>query len=310
MKRKILASPSSFGQVSSEPLDLLLKNDFEIVNNPFGRKLTEDEVIQLGRDCVGIVAGVEPLTARVMDALPDLKCISRVGVGMDSVDLEYAKAKNISVRNTPEGPTRAVAELTVGMTLALLRKIPQADANMKQKIWKKETGNLLYGKKVGVIGLGRIGRLVAELFRALGNEVNGFDPSPDRDWAARNNVGLLEFAGVLSGSDIITLHVSSGKNGGPLIGKAEFSLLKKDAFLLNIARGGVVDETLLYEALTSDKLGGAAIDVFAHEPYKGPLCSLQNVVLTPHLGSYAKEGKLKMEVDAVQNLIDTLGDNI
>ncbi|MEE9910704.1 MAG: phosphoglycerate dehydrogenase [Deltaproteobacteria bacterium] len=306
MKDKILVSPSSFGQVSSAPVDLLRKHDFEIVDNPFGRKLTEDEVIQLGKDCVGIVAGVEPLTARVMDELPGLKCISRVGVGMDNVDLEYAKSKNIAIHNTPDGPTRAVAELTIGMTLALLRRIPQADANLKKKIWKKETGNLLFGKKVGIVGLGRIGRLVAELFRGLGNTVVGFDPFIDRDWASKNHVEILAFDDVLSVSDIVTLHVSSGKNKAPLIGEKELNLLKREAFLINIARGGVVDEDALYKALSTGHLGGAAIDVFSAEPYEGPLCTLENVVLTPHLGSYAKEGKVKMEEDAAQNLINAL----
>src|SRR5665647_2204345 len=121
---KILTSPSSFGQVGAQPFDILIKNGFEIINNPYGRKLTEDEVIKLAKDCIGIVAGVEPLTTRVMDALPQLKCISRVGVGMDNVDLDYARQKGIVVVNTPDGPTRAVAELTLGMTLSLLRKIP------------------------------------------------------------------------------------------------------------------------------------------------------------------------------------------
>jgi D-3-phosphoglycerate dehydrogenase len=115
--KKVLTSPSSMGQCGSEPFDLLRENNYEIINNPYGRKLTEDEVIELAKDCVGIVAGVEPLTARVMDALPLLRCISSVGVGMDSVDLEYAKQKGIIVVNTPEGPTRGVEELNLAMTL-------------------------------------------------------------------------------------------------------------------------------------------------------------------------------------------------
>lgn len=303
---KILLSPSSFGAISREPIDMLEENSFEIIQNPYRRKLTEGEIIQLGKDCVGIVAGVEPLTAHVLDSLPGLRCISRVGVGMDNVDLEYANSKNIVVCNTPDGPTRSVAELTIGVTFALLRRVPQADANMKQRIWKKETGNLLFGKKVGIVGLGRIGKLVAELFRGLGNEVVGYDPLFDHDWGSEKNVKLIEFAEVLSKSDIVTLHVSSGKNKAPLIGECELKLLKKNALLVNIARGGVVDETLLYEYLTAGQLAGAAIDVFSEEPYTGPLCSLDNVVLTPHLGSYASEGKLQMEIDAVNNLINTL----
>ena len=303
---KVLTSPSSMGQCGSEPFDLLRENGYEIINNPYGRKLTEDEVIEIAKDCVGIVAGVEPLTARVMDALPQLKCISRVGVGMDSVDLEYAKQKGIIVCNTPEGPTRGVAELTLAMTLSLLRKIPQADAAMHQHQWKKQIGNLFLDKKIGIIGLGRIGRLVAELFRGLKNPVIGYDPYTNEQWAKENGVELMSFEDVLKNADIVTLHIPGNKDKSAVIGEKELTMMKDGSFLINIARGGVVNETALCEALKSGKLAGAAVDVYTKEPYDGPLCDLDNVILTPHLGSYAKEGKLKMEVDACQNLIDAL----
>jgi D-3-phosphoglycerate dehydrogenase len=303
---KVLTSPSSFGQVGNQPFALLEQNGFEIINNPYGRKLTEDEVIELAKDCVGIVAGVEPLTARVMDALPGLKVISRVGIGMDSVDLEYAKQKNIIVKNTPDGPTRAVAELTLGMTLSLLRRIPQADAALKNKQWKKQTGNLILDKKIGVIGLGRIGRLVAQLFRGIGNPVIGYDPYADAAWASKAGVELADFETVLSTADIITLHVPGNADKSPVIGAKEVDLIKQGAWLINISRGGIVDEDALYAALAAGKLTGAAVDVFTDEPYTGPLTELDNVVLTPHIGSYAEEGKLLMEIDAVNNLIASI----
>ncbi len=303
---KVLTSPSSFGQVGSEPFDILKEKGFEVINNPYGRKLTEDEVIELAKDCVGIVAGVEPLTARVMDALPSLKCISRVGIGMDSVDLEYAKQKGIKVVNTPNGPTRSVAELTVGMTFSLLRRIPQADAALKSKQWKKQTGNLLYNKTIGVVGLGRIGRLVAELFRGLGNPVIGFDPYADKIWAEKTGVEVVDFTDLLQRADIITVHVPGNADKTAVIGAKELELVKKSAFVINISRGGVIDEDALYEALKSKRLAGAAIDVFNDEPYSGPICELDNVVLTPHIGSYAEEGKLLMEIDAVNNLVECI----
>lgn len=306
MTNKVLTSPSSMGQCGSEPFDLLRSNGYEIINNPYGRKLTEDEVIELAKDCVGIVAGVEPLTARVMDALPGLKCISRVGVGMDNVDLEYAKQKGIIVLNTPEGPTRGVAELTLAMTMALLRRIPQADAALKQHKWKKQIGNLILDKKIGIIGLGRIGKAVSELFRGINNPVIGYDPYANKEWADANGVELGTLEQVLRQADILTLHIPGNKDKSPVIGTKEIGLMKDGAFLINIARGGVVDEEALYEALKKGKLAGAAIDVYSQEPYNGPLCDLENIVLTPHLGSYAKEGKLKMEIDACQNLIDAL----
>lgn len=297
------------GEVGSQPFDILKENGFEIINNPYGRKLTEEEVIELAKGCVGIVAGVEPLTPRVMDALPDLKCISRVGVGMDNVDIEYAKQKGIVVVNTPDGPTRGVAELTLGMTLSLLRRIPQADAAIKNKQWKKQIGNLIYEKQVGVIGLGRIGKMVAGLFRGIGNPVIGFDLYPDEKWAAENFVSLSSFENVLKVADIITLHIPGNKDKTPVIGSKELGMMKKGAFIINISRGGVVDEDALYGALKDGHLAGAAIDVFTKEPYSGPLSDLDNVVLTPHLGSYASEGKLQMEIDAVLNLINVLKKN-
>jgi D-3-phosphoglycerate dehydrogenase / 2-oxoglutarate reductase len=303
---KVLTSPSSFGQITREPFDLLKGAGFEIINNPYGRKLTEDEVIDIAKDCIGIVAGVEPLTARVMDALPGLKCISRVGIGMDSVDLNYAAKKGIIIKNTPDGPTRAVAELTLGMTLALIRKIPQAHYDLKNRVWKKQTGNLILNKVIGVIGLGRIGKLVSQLFKGIGNPVIGYDPYADKAWALKHGVELTDFETVLKTADIITIHVPGNEDNSPVMGAKEIDLIKPGAFLINISRGGIVDEDALYDSLLSKKLSGAAIDVFSEEPYYGRLCDLDNVVLTPHLGSYAEEGKLLMEIDAVNNLIDAL----
>ena len=303
---KVLASPSSIGKISNEPFDLLENNGYKVVKNPFGRKLNEEETINLAKDCVGIVAGVESLNSAVIDKLPKLKCISRVGVGMDSVDIPYAKSKGIKVLNTPEGPTRAVAELTLGLTMSLLRKIPNAHYDLRNKVWKKQTGNLLFEKKVGILGLGRIGRMTAEMFRALGNPVAGYDLYPNKEWAKEYGVELLNLKELLISCDIISIHVPGKKDGSAVITKAELDLMKDDAFLVNVSRGGVIDEDDLYDVLTSGKLSAVALDVFNQEPYAGRLCDIENIVLTPHIGSYAKEGKLKMEVDAAQNLINAL----
>lgn len=306
MKRKVLASPSSIGQISSDPFDILEENGYEVVKNPFGRKLTEEETIKLGKNCVGIVAGVENLNVRVINALPSLKCISRVGVGMDSVDVQHAQSKGIKVLNTPNGPTRAVSELTLGLTLSLLRKIPNAHYDLRNKVWKKQTGNLLFEKKVGILGLGRIGRMTAEMFRALGNPVAGYDLYPNKEWANKHEVEVLELKELLITCDIICIHVPAKKDGTAFITKSELDLLKDDAFVVNVSRGGVIDEDALYKVLSSGKLSAVALDVFSQEPYSGKLCDIENVVLTPHIGSYAKEGKLKMEIDAVHNLINAL----
>lgn len=241
-----------------------------------------------------------------MDALPQLKCISRVGVGMDSVDLEYAKMKGIVVVNTPDGPTRSVAELTIAVTFSLLKRIPQADCALKKKQWQKQIGNLLQNKTVGVIGLGRIGKMVAEMFMGLGNPVIGCDLYPDKAWCKKHGVEICDFNEILAKAEIITLHIPGNKDKTAVICKKEIDLMKNGAYLVNLARGGVVDEEALFNALKTNKLSGAAIDVFSKEPYSGPLCELENIVLTPHIGSYSKEGKLQMEIDAVINLINVL----
>jgi len=303
---KILVSPTSFGQVSMEPVDMLLAKGYELVYNKTGRKLKEEEVIALGKECDGIVAGLEPLTAKVMDELANLKCISRVGIGMDSVDMEYAASKGISVVNTPDGPTRSVAELTLGMTLSLLRKIPQSDAAIKNGRWKKYVGNLLHQKTVGVIGLGRIGKMVAQMFTALGNPVVGYDLYHDESWAKQYNVTYTDMDSVLKTADILTIHTPGSKDKIPVVGQQQLAMFKTGSFLINISRGDVVDESALYTSLTNGHLAGAAIDAFSEEPYTGPLATLENVVLTPHIGSYAAEGKLQMEIDAAKNLITEL----
>ncbi len=303
MPRPILVSPSSFGQCGGDPLALLERRGFTPVLNPTGRKLTEDEVIALGQGCLGIVAGVEPLTRRVMDALPELRCISRVGVGLDNVDLACAREKGIAVCSTPDGPTQSVAELTLGLVLALLRRIPAADANLHRGTWKKETGRLLQGKRVGVVGLGRIGKQVASMFLALGNPVTACDISPDEAWRAGRALEMDGLEGLCRASDIVTLHTPPPRGGRPLLGERELGWLKPTALLVNVARGGVVDEEALLRSLREKRLAGAALDVFSQEPYSGPLCRLDNVVLTPHIGSYAEESKRQMEVDAVVHLL-------
>jgi len=304
--KKILISPSSFGKLDTHPLRILQDKGYSFINNPYGRKLTEEETIELGSECLGIIAGVELYNKKIIDNLPSLRCISRVGVGMDSIDLSYAKEKGISILNTPNGPTQAVAELALGLTMSCLRYICQAHYNMKNQIWKKENGYLLKGKTIGIFGLGRIGKKTAEIFLALGCKVIGFDIYEDYDWAANNGFSYFDKKYVLENSDIIILHMPGPKDGKPIFNRPELSLMKDSSFLINLARGGVVNEEHLISYLKSGKFSGVALDVFQIEPYKGVFSDFENVILTPHLGSYAREGKIKMEIDSVNNLINEL----
>ncbi len=303
---KVLIAPSSFGECGPEPISLLEQHGVEFRSNPYGRKLTAEEVVTLAADSEGILAGVEPLTGDVLPRLKKLRCISRVGVGMQNVDLEVARQLGIEIRNTPYGPTRAVAELTIGLAFALLRQIPMADRRLREGEWRKEMGYLLLGKTVGIVGLGRIGRAAAELFLGLGCRVIASEPKPDPAWLEANPVEILPLHDLLRRSEIISLHLDHLPGAGPLIGRDEIARTRSGAFLLNLARGEALDERALYDSLIEGHLAGAALDVFSEEPYRGPLRDLDQVVLTPHLGSYAREARLEMEIQAVRNLLEVL----
>ncbi len=302
--KKILITPSSFGQISEEPLDILKSAGFQVVKNPYGRKLTKSETVSLCQGCVGVVAGLETYDKEVLDQLSDLKIISRVGVGMDSIDQDYCERIGVKVLNTPNGPTRAVAELALSLAMASLRKVGQAHHNLKSGHWKKETGYLIQNKTIGILGVGRIGKASAELFAALGNEVLGFDLFPDHEWSNKSGLRYVTFEELLSESDILILHLSNSNPERPVIGNRELGLMKDESFLVNLSRGGVLDELALESYLDEGKFGGVALDVFSEEPYSGSLIGQDKIIFTPHLGSYAKEGKLQMEIDSCLNLIE------
>lgn len=310
MRKKILICTSRFAESDNKPLKLLESQNFDVIQNPYKRTLTEDEVIHLANACSGIISGSEPLNKRVLEALPELRCISRVGVGLDNIDLTIAEKQGIRVKNTPDAPTRAVAELTVSLILDLLRGISLHDREVRKGLWNKKLGLQLYNKNVGIIGLGRIGRTVAELLIGLGAHVGGYDPYPDRVWAEKNSVELRDFSDILEECDIITIHIPYSNENAALIGEAEIKKMKNGAFLLNLSRGGIIDETALYYSLKNNLLAGAAVDTFETEPYHGPLVELDSVILTPHMGSYTRESRIAMELEAAGNLIEALDDRI
>jgi D-3-phosphoglycerate dehydrogenase / 2-oxoglutarate reductase len=298
----VALSVSSFAQADASPLEELRASNVRVLENPHGRKLSEDEVTELLREADGVIAGTEPLTAAVFDAAPRLRVISRVGVGLDNVDLAAASERGIAVLNTPDAVTDAAAELTVAGILSALRHVHTMDAELRAGRWTRQMGSLLRGKTVGIVGLGRIGRRVAELVSPFRVEVVGNDVAPDADWCASHGVELLELPELLSRSDVLTLHVA-GKQERPIVGAGEIERMKPGAVLVNAARGGLVDEDALATALQGGHLGGAFVDVFGKEPYDGPLRDLPTAVLTPHAGSYAREARLMMESEAVRNVL-------
>jgi len=302
-KNKIAITTSSFAKHDSVPLDIL-KKKFEVRSNSFGRKLDKKEIVHLCAESVGIVAGTEPYDRDVLKNLKSLKVISRCGVGTESIDMNAASELDISIYNTPDAPTLAVAELTVGLILNLLRKINKMDVALRKGKFNKLMGGLLSGKKVGIIGFGRIGQKVAQLLAAFGSEIAYCD-TESKDCALK--CAKLSFEQILGWADIISLHASGSSGSGYLLGQNQLSLMKPSSFVINTSRGSLVDENALNNALKSGHLAGAALDVFEKEPYKGPLMELDNVILTPHIGSYAKESRIEMEKQAAENLIEGLG---
>jgi D-3-phosphoglycerate dehydrogenase len=299
----ILVTLSTFGAHSDEPIRLLEQSGFTFRTNPYGRRMKPSEVIELGCNCRALVSGVEPYTAETLAQLPNLRCISRCGVGIDSIDLAEAKRRGIAVLNTPDEPTAAVAELTLAMMLALLRQLPKVDSLMHQCKWQRVMGHLLAGKTVGIIGLGRIGRRVAELVQALGATVIGVEPYPDGDWVAARGVELMDLPALLARADIVSLHASTAPEHPLRLGVAELAQMKQGAWLVNMARGDMVDDEALCEALASGRLSGAGLDVLPQEPYCGPLCDNPCAILSPHQATLTLETRVAMEVRAVENVV-------
>lgn len=301
---KILITTSSFDLRHILQAELLAQAGFEIILNPHRRRLTEDEVKSLlADDVVAMIAGVEPLTGSVLHSAKHLKILARCGIGLDNVDLAVAESRGIRVSNTPDAPTLAVAELTLAHMLNLLRSIPLADRKIRDAKWSPLMGSLLAGKTVGIIGFGRIGKKVAELVTAFGASVLAYDLV---HIPPLQNVKRTDLNRLLGESDIVSLHVPYTPETRHLIGAEQICRMKPSAYLVNISRGGLVDETALYDALVENRLAGAGLDAFEQEPYTGPLCALENVLLTAHMGSYAKEARAKQEQEAAENLMAAL----
>lgn len=305
MKYKIFISTSSFGKYSHEALELMSKNDCEYKLNPFQRKLSTEEIKEflLKEKVVGLIAGTENINVDVLSVAKTLKVISRCGTGLDNVDLKAAGEYGIKVYNTPDAPTDAVAELTVALMLDCLRLISRTDRNIRRGIWEKPMGTLLKSKHIGIIGYGRIGRALSRLMQAFGAKVLAYDICPIVE---SQGARIVSFEELISNADIVSLHMPANDDKKYVIDVEVISRMKKGAYLFNVSRGGLVDENALYEALHSGKLAGAGIDTFASEPYEGKLKELENVVLTSHIGSYAKDARILMEKQAVENLLKGL----
>jgi len=259
------------------------------------------------RDIDGIIIGIDELSAEIIERADKLKVISKYGTGLDNIDINMATQKKIIVTNTPQANVDAVADLVFGLILSLARRIPEADRKTKNGKWEKIIGKSVWEKTLGVIGLGKIGRQVVK--RAGGFQMNilGFDLIKDKKFVSRYGIKYVNLEKLLQKSDYITIHLPLNDATRGMISYKELEKIKKEAFLINTSRGGIVDEQALYQALRNNQLKGAALDVYHNEPpVESPLKELDNVIMTPHIGAYTEEAIENMGMQAAQNLIDVL----
>lgn len=300
---KVFISTHPFSSTSKEPMKLLQENNFDVKLNPFEHKMTSQELAKEIKDSEILIAGTEKITEEVFQNAPKLKLISRVGIGLDGVDFELCKKYGVKVAYTPDAPTMAVAELCVAMILDLARQITITDKNIRVGVWKRHMGTLLYGKTIGIFGMGRIGKSLVHLLSSFNVKFLVHDINPDIAFGRLYNVNFVSKEEVLKFSDVISLNIPLKKDTLDYITSKELSFMEPHAIVINTARGGIINENDLYLALKNKQIAGAAVDVFEEEPYKGNLCELENCLLTCHMGASTIDSRTDMEVQAVEEAI-------
>ena len=309
--KKILVTPRSLTKDGDPALDLLTGEGFEIVFSTPGSMPQEDELIRLLPGCVGYLAGVEPITAAVLEAATELKVISRNGTGINSIDLQAAQRLNIEIMRAEGANARGVAELTLGVILGLIRSIPFSDSCLKREKWERRKGLELQGRTLGLIGCGKIGQLVSQLALAFGMEVLACDPFPDRKFAPGPGFRFADLEEVLANSEVISFHCPEQTDGRPILDRERLSRLKPGVFVVNTARASLIDETAILEALHDGRIAGLALDVFDHEPPGAtPLLSDDRVIVTPHIGGFTSESVSRATLAAVENLLNFFKGNL
>lgn len=305
---KILVTPTSFNPEHPTPaLQRLQQFADEILYNPVGRPLTEDELIPLLKGCDGYIAGLDQVTAKVIESCDQLKVISRYGAGVDRVDLAAASQKGIPVCNTPGANAQAVADLTLGLMIAAARRIPALDQKTKEGQWVRSTGTELYGKTLAILGLGAIGKAVAKRGQGFDMKIVAYDPYINLEYAKAHDIQSVSFDEAIEMADVVSLHLPVTDETRHIISREVMERMKPGTILVNAARGGLIDEDAAYELLKSGHLGGLGLDAYEEEPPKeSPLFELDNVVCTPHTGSHTHEAVIAMANMSVENVIQIL----
>ncbi len=298
----VFVALQQFCESDDRPLRLLQEAGFDVRRNELGRRLKREEMLPLLQEADAILAGVEPYDAQLLRSLSRLKVISRCGVGTDSIDLETAQKLKVAVFTTAEEVVEPVAQMTVGMILALARHFPQHLRDMGQGKWRKQTGFLLSEWTIGLVGFGRIGQAVGRYLQIFGPKILAADPRLHPEEVPAG-ITLCDLGKLLAESDLVSLHASRSKEEGPLLGHAELFSMKPGSRLVNTARGYLVDERGLEEALSSGRLSAAALDVFEEEPYQGRLRDLPQVLCTPHVSTLTRASRSAMEFSCARNVL-------
>ena len=300
---KVFVSTHPFSSTSPLPMQLVEEHSIELSLNEHGRKITSAELAEDIKDAEVLIAGTEKITQAVFENAPNLKLISRVGIGLDGIDFDLCQQYGVRVAYTPDAPTMAVAELCVGMILDLARKISTTNTQIKAGIWHRHMGTLLYGKTVGIFGMGRIGKSLIHLLSGFNVTFKVYDTTPDLAFGRLYGVEFVSKDSVLSQSDILSVNVPLKADTLDYITLKELKMIQPHALLINTARGGIVNEADLYTALKEEIIAGAAIDVFEEEPYTGVLTQLDNALLTCHMGASTIDSRTDMEVQALEEAI-------
>ena len=292
--------------LAQEGLDLLA-SEHEVDYRP---GLGRAELLEAVPSCEALIVRSQArVDAELFDVATRLRVVGRAGVGTDNIDLNAATAAGVTVVNAPTANTIAAAELTMALLLALVRNVAAADASLRRGEWRRADfmGRELYATTLGVVGLGKIGLAVAERARAFGMRLLGSDPYVTAEAAAEHAIDLVDLDTLLRSSDAVTLHVPLNDQTRGLIDRRALALMQPGAVLVNVARGGLVDEQALAAALAESRLAGAAVDVYEHEPPRdSPLVAAQRTVLTPHLGASTTEAQTRAGIEVAEQVMDVL----
>ncbi len=300
---RICSLSPTFGIYTQEPARRLRDKGWEVITRPPEMSLDRESVLRFFADCDAAVPSMVKVDREMLAALPRLKVLSVHGAGVDHIDLEAASQRGVAVCNVPGGNARAVAELTLGLMLSLARRIPWCDRLVKDGGWTMNLGLELGGRTLGIVGLGRIGKELARLAGCLGMRVVAYGRTQDQEFTARHGVAWLPLPELLMTSDFVSVHLPRTAETKGLIGAAQLAMMRPGSYLLNLGRGGVVDEEALYQSLVQGHLAGAGLDVFTKEPLgESPLARLPQVVATPHMGGFTLEGAAEVSRVCALNL--------